>query len=135
MSEFLVHFDLYKKFKNDAENKSLFNGTRVEIYFLSAYHLIESCAAKERIHINKHQNIRAVLEENEFLFGENTVVVWRSFQIIENQLRPKFTYSISGTKADLNKIIENFKIIEKISMEKIGNVWKYSCRNKKRTGE
>ncbi len=122
MSELSVHFDLYKKFKKDAENENLFSGTRVETYFLSAFHLIESCAAKERIHINKHQYVRTVLEENEFLFGANTEVVWRSFQIIENQLRPKFTYSISGTKTDLNKIIENFKVIEKICLEKIGDV-------------
>ena len=122
MSEFSVHFDLYKKFKKDAENEKLFDGTRVEAYFLSAFHLIEACAAKERIHINKHQKVKLVIEENEFLFRENGGIIWRSFQIIENQLRPKFTYSMSGTKTDLDKIIENFKIIEKICLEIIGDV-------------
>ena len=43
-----IRFNLYKKFKNDAENLDNFEGTRVEAYFLSAYHLIESWAAKER---------------------------------------------------------------------------------------
>ena len=42
------HFKLYEKFKNDAENINNFEGTRVEAYFLSAYHLIESCAAQEK---------------------------------------------------------------------------------------
>ena len=67
MSDFGTHLDLYKKFKKDAENIELFEGTRVETYFLSAFHLIDACAAKERVHINKHQRIRAVIEENEFL--------------------------------------------------------------------
>ena len=46
------HFKLYKKFKNDAENIDNFEGIRIETYFLSAYNLIESCAAHERIHFN-----------------------------------------------------------------------------------
>lgn len=45
------HLKLYEKFKTDAENNNNFEGTRVEAYFLSAYHLIESCAAQERVHI------------------------------------------------------------------------------------
>ncbi len=90
MSDLGAHLELYKKFKKDAENVELFEGTRVEAYFLSAFHLIEACAAKERVHINKHQKVRNILEENEFLFSAETENVWRSFQIIENQLRPKF---------------------------------------------
>lgn len=121
MSDFNTHLELYKKFKKDAENESLFIGTRVEAYFLSIYHLIEACAAKERVHINKHQNVRSVLEENEFIFKDKTSTIWKSFQIIENQLRPKFTYTISGSKIDFNAIKENYKIIEKICLEIIKN--------------
>jgi len=122
MSEFSVHFDLYKKFKKDAENETLFEGTRVESYFLAAFHLIESCAAKERIHINKHQKVRIFIEENEFLFRADSEAIWRSFQIIENRLRPKFTYSMSWTEIDLKKVIENFQIIESTCIRGIGNV-------------
>lgn len=114
MSDFAVHLDLYKKFKKDAENTNLFEGTRVEAYFLSAFHIIEAYAAKNRVHINKHQKVRNFLEENEFLFGDKSETIWRTFQTIENQLRPKFTYSMSWTKTDLKNIIENFKIIEEI---------------------
>ena len=54
------HFTLYKKFKNDAENTDNFEGTRVEAYFLSAYHLIESCAAHERVHSHPFHAINCV---------------------------------------------------------------------------
>lgn len=78
------HLKLYKKFKEDAENKNIFEGTRVEAYFLSAFHLIESCAAKERVHINKHQNVRSMLTKNDFIFGEETEELWRNFQKIKS---------------------------------------------------
>jgi hypothetical protein len=89
------HFKLYKMFKNDAENINNFEGTRVEAYFLSAYHLIESCAAHERVHINKHQLVRSNLTQNNFIFKENTEIIWMNFQKIENQLRPKFAYGFT----------------------------------------
>lgn len=122
MGDFKVHLELYQKFKKDAGNKELFEGTRVEAYFLAAFHLIEACAAQGRVHINKHQKVRNVIEENEFLFGEESEQVWRSFQIIENQLRPKFAYSMSWTKEDVKKIIEHFQIIEKICLKRLEHV-------------
>ncbi|MBI2508387.1 hypothetical protein HYV89_05555 [Candidatus Woesearchaeota archaeon] len=122
MSEFKVHLELYTKFKKDAENKKLFEGTRVEAYFLATFHLIEACAAKERILINKHQNVRRAIEENEFIFKDESEAVWRNFQIIENQLRPKFAYSMSWSAVDVRKFYEHFQIIEKICLKVIGNV-------------
>ena len=122
MSEFKVHLELYTKFKKDAENKALFEGTRVEAYFLATFHLIEACAAKERIHINKHQNVRRAIEENEFIFKEGSEDMWRSFQIIENQIRPKFAYSMSWNDADMKKLHEIFQKIEKICLKVIENV-------------
>ena len=117
MGNYDNHFVLYKRFKKDAENEDIFEGTRVEAYFLSAYHLIESCAAKERIHINKHQKVRAALTDNPSIFKEDTEEVWRSFQRIENQLRPKFAYALSWTLADMKEVKKNFKIIEDICLK------------------
>ena len=114
------HFKLYKKFKNDAENTNNFEGTRVEAYFLSSYHLIESCAAQERVHINKHQHLRSMLTKNEFIFKDNTDEIWRNFQKIENQLRPKFAYGFSWTKTDMENVKTCYKTIEKICLEKLG---------------
>jgi hypothetical protein len=67
----------------------------VEAFFLSAYHLIESCAAYERVHINKHQRVRFILMQNKFIFQDDTETVWMNFQKIENQLRPKFAYGFT----------------------------------------
>ncbi|RLF35553.1 MAG: hypothetical protein DRM99_04430, partial [Thermoplasmata archaeon] len=114
------HFKLYKKFKNDAENINNFEGTRVEAYFLSAYHLIESCAAQERVHINKHQHLRSILIKNEFIFKNKTDEIWKNFQKIENQLRPKFTYGFSWTEIDMKNVKTCYKTIEKICLEKLG---------------
>ncbi len=114
------HFKLYEKFKNDAENIDNFEGTRVEAYFLSAYHLIESCAAHERVHINKHQHLRSMLTKNDFIFKDNTDEIWKNFQKIENQLRPKFAYGFSWTKTDMNNVKTCFKTIEQICLEKLG---------------
>jgi hypothetical protein len=114
------HLALYQNFKTDAENKDNFEGTRVEAYFLSSYHLIESCAAQERVHINKHQYVRTTLTSNTFIFKDNTEKVWTNFQKIENQLRPKFTYGFSWTKADMKTVQSCYKTIEKICLKKLG---------------
>jgi len=114
------HIKLYQKFKTDAENKENFEGTRVEAYFLSAYHVIESCAASERVHINKHQLVRTTLTNNTFIFNENTEKVWMNFQKIENQLRPKFTYGFTWTNDDMKTVELCYKTIEKICLKKFG---------------
>ena len=114
------HFMLYKMFKNDAEKTDNFEGTRVEAYFLSAYHLIESCAAHERVHINKHQRVRTTLTQNGFIFKEDTEIIWMNFQKIENQLRPKFAYGFSWTKRDMNNVEKCYLAIENICLKKLG---------------
>lgn len=114
------HFKLYKKFKKDAENTDNFQGTRVEAYFLSAYHLIESCAAQERVHINKHQHVRSVLLKNIFIFKDDTEPIWTNFQKIENQLRPKFTYGFTWTKDDMKTVKQCYMTIENICIKKLG---------------
>lgn len=120
MGDIENHLKLYQRFKADAENDKLFEGTRAEAYFLSAYHLIEACAAKERVHINKHQRVRQVLEDNLFILGKGTEPVWRAFQTIENQLRPKFSYGFSWTPKDIEEVIELFRTIESTCLEVMG---------------
>lgn len=112
--KFDTHYTLYENFKKDADKEDNFIGTRVEAYFLAAFHLIESCAAKERVHINKHQKVKICLEENHFIFGDKTGIIWETFQHIENQLRPKFTYGDSGEEKDFMQIKDDFHTIEKL---------------------
>ena len=121
MGTLKTHKDLYLKFKKDALKNGLYQGTRVEAYFLSAFHLIEACAARERIHINKHQEVRSMLEKEDQIFEKETEKAWRAFQKIENQLRPKFAYSLSWEKKDLKEIQSQYEKIEKICQRKLEN--------------
>jgi len=108
MGSFESHKRLFTEFRRDAENPGLYEGTRVEAFFLSAYHLIEACCARERVHVNKHQRVRSTLEENQFIFGDDTERVWRSFQLIENQKRPKFAYGMAWTEKDMEDVVQAY---------------------------
>lgn len=119
MSTFDTHKKLYLSFKEDALRKDLYAGTRVEAYFLSAYHLIEATAALMRVHINKHQKVRLALEKEDQIFDKDTELIWKSFQKIENQLRPKFTYSAGWEMKDLKEVEEEYKRIETIALRKL----------------
>ncbi len=88
------HKNLYLNFKNDVENRTISNPSRAELYFLSAFHLIESCTAKFKVHINKHQRVRKVLERNHEIFKDNTEAIWRLFYRLENQIRPKLCLKV-----------------------------------------
>lgn len=112
-----THLKLYRLFKKDANNDKLYAGTQMEAFFLSAFHLIDACAAKNRLHINKHQKVRDDLQRNNFIFGNETEFVWRKFQLIENQLRPKFVYSASWGKADVAAAKNAFNEIETICLK------------------
>jgi len=117
MSTFEKHKELYENFKKDAEKIDLYVGTQVEAYFLAAFHLIETCAAKEMVHINKHQLVRKSLENNKNIFQDKTEDIWRNFQTIENKIRPKFVYGASWRQIDIEEVKVCFKKIEKICLE------------------
>jgi hypothetical protein len=119
MASYIIHKKMYISFRKDALNEDIFEGTRVEAFFLSTYHLIETCAAIFRVHINKHQHLRSILEKNPHIFGEHTQMIWQSFQQIENQIRPKFVYSNSWDDNDLINIRNLFEKVEKICLKVI----------------
>ena len=117
MANFDLHKEKYLMFKRDAEDEENSIPTRIEAYFNASFHLIESEVSKYGIHINKHQNVRVILEKNNQIFGDNTERVWRAFQEIENQIRPGQIYggAINGKK--LKRTIELFEIIQTICGE------------------
>lgn len=114
MSSFEIHLKKYKIFFNDAGIEANSEPTRIGAYFESAFHLIEAVCAKNKIHINKHQMLRAVLEENKNLFADKTEDVWRAFQEIENQIRPGQSYGGAIDGAALRKTKELFKKIREV---------------------
>lgn len=112
MSSFDIHMDKHEMFKKDAENEDNSTPTRIEAYFNSCFHLIEACAARHRIHINKHQLVRPILENVREIFEEDTERVWRAFQEIENQVRPAQVYGGRIDGEALEKVKELIIVIE-----------------------
>jgi hypothetical protein len=117
MSSFEIHYELYENFRRDAKNDTLFAGTRADAYFLSAFHLIDACAARQRQHINNHQKVRHFLERNPAILQDATESAWRSFQRLENQLRPRFVYGASWVPEDLEEMDQVFTHIETLCQE------------------
>jgi len=95
-------------------------GLLVEAWFLSAYHFIEACAAKQRVHIQKHQRVPDELQRNPAILGPRTSVVVDAFRFLDHHARAKFVYGNSGTRADLAKARKSFETIESICQEVLG---------------
>ena len=95
-------------------------GLLVEVWFLSAYHLIEACAAKKRVHIQKHQRVPDELQRNPSILGPRSSTVADAFRYLDHNARAKFVYGDSGTRADLAKARKSFETIESICREILG---------------
>lgn len=104
----------------DAATKIDEPGLLVETWFLSAYHFIEACAAKQRVHIQKHQRVPDELDQNPVILGPQSSVVAEAFRYLDHHARAKFVYGDSGTKADLAKARRNFETIETACREMLG---------------
>src|SRR5438552_18583217 len=59
-------------------------GLLVEVWFLSAYHLIEACAAKKRVHIQKHQRVPDALQRNSTILGPHTSTAADAFRYLDH---------------------------------------------------
>ena len=93
---------------------------QTEMWFLSAYHLIEACAAKARAHIQKHQKVPDELARNPSILGSKTSEVAEAFIYLDNQARAKFVYGDSGSDKDLEKARRSFETIETACLEVLG---------------
>lgn len=106
-----LHLHKYKNFKKEAKRAN-YVPSKIENYFLSAFHLIEAFVFERAgIHIQKHQKVREKLESNKFIFEDRTEGVWNSFQDLENQVRIATSYG----KRDNGELLEKTeKIFQKI---------------------
>lgn len=95
-------------------------GLLVETWFLSAYHFIEACAAKQRVHIQKHQRVPDELDRNPTILGPRSSVVAKAFRYLDHRARAQFVYGDSGTKADLAKARRHFETIASACTEVLG---------------
>src|SRR3990172_6618131 len=117
MATFERHMAQYDAFKATANLPGATPQSRVELLFLAAYHLIDACAAKRGQHINKHQNVRSELEKNPVILGERTDRVWRVFNDLQGDFRPKFVYGGGWTKRDLEAAGPPFETVERLCLE------------------
>jgi hypothetical protein len=114
MASYEKHMEKYELFKKDAENETVSHMSRIEAYFFASFHLIEAVMAKHGKHINKHTILRSVLVENSDIFKENVDEVWRSFQTIENQIRPGQEYGGKINGEELKRAKAFFEKIKRI---------------------
>jgi hypothetical protein len=112
MAQTKTHLQRYETFRADAFREENSAEIRVEALFLASYHLIDACAARLNVHINKHQNVRRELEANDRIFGPRTREVWQAFQELETRVRPKFVYGLSWGPRDLERARALLRAIE-----------------------
>lgn len=116
MSSLETHLRQARAFREGA-SKVDEPGLLVEAWFLSAYHFIEACAAKQRVHIQKHQRVPDELQRNPAILGPRTPIVVDAFRFLDHHARAKFVYGNSGTRSDLAKARTSFETIESICQE------------------
>ena len=113
------HMARYREFKR-AAGLSDSASVQVESWFLAAYHLIEACAAKRRIHIQKHHKVPDELSRNPSILGPRTKEVVDAFRFLDFEARAKFVYGASGSKADLARARRSFEAIDAACLEILG---------------
>lgn len=111
MSELKNHIAKADEFAATARDTE-FPAAKVEMWFLSAYHLIEACAAQVRVHIMKHQRVPDELVRNPTILGEDSDRIARAFRYLDNVARSKFVYGSSGSAADLEDARKSYELIE-----------------------
>jgi len=111
------HLSQYRAFKTSADQPGVEIQGRVEMLFLAAYHLIDACAAKHGIHINKHQNVRRELEANPAIFGADSKSVWESFDELQGRSRAKFVYGGTWMESDIAATLRHFDTIERVCLK------------------
>lgn len=116
---FEVHHEKYMRFKESAE-QNRYIPSRIEDYFKSAFHLLESVAVKKLgLHIQKHQKVRTVLKQNTALFGDKTDEVIDEFYEIENKIRIATGYGKRHNGELLEKTQKSFNKIENICLTEL----------------
>lgn len=128
MASYEKHIEKYELFKKDAENKTVSHMSRIEAYFLASFHLIEAVMAKNEKHINKHTILRSILTKED-IFRDNTDIIWRNFQTLENQIRPGQEYGGKINGEELEKAKELFDEIEKICKNELKEWSKKNSKN------
>lgn len=117
MSKEHIHRNKYENFKRDAENEDLFIPSRIELYFDSAFHLIDTVCARFMVHLDSHKNVRRIITSHPDIFKDKTETVYTHFEELERMIRPAQVYGSPINGKNLKKTKNIFTILEKICME------------------
>lgn len=116
MSRLDTHLAKARTFQEGAD-RATSPEMQVEAWFLAAYHWIEACAAKRRIHIQKHQRVPEELMRNPEIFGEKTRQVSDAYRYLDGEARAKFVYGASGTDEELDRARSSFETVRRLCEE------------------
>ncbi len=117
MSKEEVHREKYENFKKDATKEDLFIPSRIELYFDSAFHLIDMVCARFKLHIDMHKNVRRMLSSHKEVFKDNTETVCENFENLEKMIRPGQVYGSPINGKNLEKTKKILETLEKICHE------------------
>ncbi len=84
---------------------------------MSAYHFIEACAARQRVHIMKHQRVPDELRRNPSIVGDRSERAAAAFHFLDTTARAKFVYGETGNLQDLEEAQRAFQLIEQVCRE------------------
>ena len=111
-----IHREKYRNFKKEG-NKALFIPSKIENYFIAAFHLIESVLATKKVHVNVHKRLFQVIKSHEDLFAGTAFSVANSFRRIERDLRPGVMYGASENGRVLKEVLHELETIETLCFE------------------
>jgi hypothetical protein len=100
-------------------NPGVSEPTRVDALSNACFQLVEMCAALERVHVNKHQEVRRFVEGSPEAFGAEGRTVWECFQELENRVRPGQAYGGAIDGRALAKAVELHERIRAVCMRVI----------------
>ncbi|MFQ6125269.1 MAG: hypothetical protein ACE5R6_11795 [Candidatus Heimdallarchaeota archaeon] len=106
-----THLKKYRNFKKEGD-KAQFVPSKIENYFLAAFHLIETVLATKNIHSNVHKRLFQVIKSHEDIFAGTAFSIANSFRRIERDLRPGVMYGASENGRVLKEVLHEFETIE-----------------------
>ena len=116
MSKEEAHREKYENFKKDARNEDLFIPSRIELYFDSAFHLIDMVCARFKLHIDMPKNVRRMISSHREVFKDDTETVCANFEELEKMIRPGQVYGSPINGKSLEKTKGIFETLEKICL-------------------
>jgi hypothetical protein len=124
------HLDKYLRFKAEGD-KSEYVPSKIENYFLAAFHLIDAVFALHKTHAGVHKKLQKFLKESGDIFGDKASSVANSFRRIERDLRPGVIYGSQENGQKLKEALFELRNIEELCFEILKGRGAHECSFKR----